>query len=356
MLFLFSGLMPLPSLAGTIEGRVFTESGALKDAKVYVFKDYKDLQEGSFYLISGATDQEGLYKFDLPEGEYYFVAKGSLGDKDFFSYHGGNPISIGNQKMWLPLIANEVKMPVISDAAGSLKGTITFKGEPVKDVHISLYEPGDKSFKGLGFRTERIENGVFNLAVPPNKYVVIARKMEGDHMMRPLKSGDLYCYYPQNPVEVKPGKIIHMELPCSLKGEKTTKGNSYQTVDELRESFRFGIKGKITDRDAKPVQGIYIIAFKGDPSNNFASYRNVQDKANISRTDKNGEYFIPLDSDGFYRIVARNKLGARTGENEFFMLYSGNVRHGFDFKEGQVIDNVNMVIEKTGDVDIGGSK
>jgi hypothetical protein len=207
-----------PALAFTadikIEGKIFTDTGFLKGAKVYLYKSYDDIDSGRIFSTSEPTNEKGLFKLQVPPGEYFFIARGKKDGKDFFVYHGDNPIKV-TENIWLILMANEAKSPEYSEGSTSLKGVVTYKGQIVKDAYISLYTPETKKFKGLGFRTESVNSdGTFDLSIPAGKYVVIGKKMEGGKRIRPLKKGDLYCYYPYNPVEVKSNKAVTIEVPC----------------------------------------------------------------------------------------------------------------------------------------------
>ncbi len=195
------------------------------------------------------------------------------------------------------------------------------------------------------------DDGTFTFLLPPDNYVVIARKMAGDAKVRPVESGDLYCYYPQNPLEIKAGKTARIEVPCYPKGNRSAfaaappiKANDYLTVDKLSGAGKFGIKGKIMDAEHNPVKGIYVLAYKGDSSSTFITYHEIHDTEYIGKTDAAGGYFIPLDSDGSYRLIARSALGGSPQSNELYGVYSGTPWHGVSFKRGRVLDNTDIVV------------
>jgi len=354
---LFCIVLPVFSHAAKIQGRVFTESGPVKGAMVYVYKSYPDIDKGAVFLRSDPSDEQGQYALQVPDGEYYFVARGSKNGKDFFSYVGGNPVNIGKENVWVVFMANESKPPSYSKGASSVKGIVTYKGNPVKGALIAFYTLENRKFKGLGFRTEAVkDDGTFDFSLPPNKYVIIARqKKEGDKTFGPLKSGDLYCYYPGNPVEVKPGRIAQIEVPCYPKVERTTfvaspviKTNDYKTVDKLAGAYNFGIKGRVTNSRGEAVTGIYVLAYKVDPSNTFAlasTFRGTHETENIGKTDEKGSYFIPLDADGDYVIMARYLLGGGTPKvNEVYGFYNNTTRKGVLFIKGHIIDDINITV------------
>lgn len=355
-LFLFILFIPLIAHAVIIEGRVFTESGPMKGAKVYAYKTYEDIKAASAFAISEATDEQGQYKLQVTEGEYYFVTRGSKDGKDFFSYFGGNPVNIGTENVWIAFMANESKPPSYSKGVSSVKGIVTYKGKPVKGALIAFYTSENRKFRGLGFRTEAVkEDGTFDFSLPPNNYVIIARGKKDGEGFGPLKSGDLYCYYPGNPLEIKPDRTAQIEVPCYPKVERTSfvgspmiKTNDYPTIENLAAKYKFGIKGKVTDMKGKAVKGIYVLAYKVDPANTFAlatTFRGTHETENVGKTNESGNYFIPLDADGSYVIMARYILGGGTPKaDEIYGFYNNTNRKGVTFKKGQLIDNINITV------------
>lgn len=351
-------LFPVLALADdiNIEGRVFTEKGPMEGAKVYVYKSYDDFNACTPFLTSEPTDEKGLYKFQLPQGEYYFTAKGNKESKEFFAYHGNNPISVETENIWLTFMANEIKPPAYSDGDTSLKGIVTYKGSPVKDAYITLYSPETKNFKGLGYRTEPINvDGIFNLSLPAGKYIVIAKKKESGKKIRPLKKGDLFCYYPQNPVEIKSNKVVRIEVPCYPKGDRSSfaeappiKANDYITAERLSDKSMSGIKGKVTDLEGNPIAKLFVLAYRSKESI-FLMHHLSERTEYIGETDREGNYFIPIDSDGDFHIVARNTVGESPKSGDVYGLYEGNATHSVSFKNGQIIDNINIVVGRVKD-------
>jgi hypothetical protein len=339
-----------------IEGRVLTEEGPLKGAEVYVYKSYDDIDAGTPFLTSEPTDKQGLYKFQLSQGKYYFTAKGNKEGKEFFAYHGNNPIKVETENIWLTFMANEIKPPAYSDGNTSLRGIVTYKESPVKDAYITLYTPETKKFKGVGYRTESINtDGTFNISLPAGKYIVIAKKKRNGKKIRPLKKGDLFCYYPQNPVEVKLDKVVYIEVPCYPKGDRSSftetppiKSNDFITVEHLDDNPKFGIKGTVIDLEGNPVAGIFVLAYRSKES--VFLMRNLSNRTEyMCETDREGNYFIPIDSDGDYYIVARNSVGGSPKSGDIYGLYEGNATHSVTFKNGQVIKNINIIVGKVKD-------
>jgi hypothetical protein len=357
-IFFFFWLLPALTLANdiNIEGRVFTETGPMEGIKVYVYKNYDDINSGTPFLISEPTDKKGLYRFQLPPGEYFFTAKGNMDGKEFYAYHGKNPIKVETENIWLTFMINETKPPVYSDGDTSLKGVVTYKGSPVKDAYITLYTPETKKFKGLGYRTESINaDGTFNLSLTAGKYIVVAKKKETGKKMRPLKKGDLFCYYPLNPIEVKSNKVVRIEVPCYPKGDRSSfaeappiKTNDYTTVEHLADRTMFGIKGKIRDLEGNPVAKLFVLAYRSKQSPFLMHY--LSDRTEYAgETDREGNYFIPIDADGDFYIIARNTLGGSPRSGDVYGFYEGTATHSVSFRNGQIIENIDIVVGKVKD-------
>lgn len=328
---------------------MFSFDGPVKGAVVYIYNNYGDLYAGTPLRSSQPTDKQGYYSLQVPDGEYYFIAKGLKDGKEFFSYHGRNPFIVKTKNIWLSFMVNEVKPPDYSDGETSVKGIVTFKGSPVKNANVAFYLADTRRFKGLGIKTEHAsENGTFNFYLSPDKYVVIARKMEGNKL-GPLNNGGLYCYYPMNPLEVRQNKTVSIEIPCYPKGERDLfsdapeiKNNNYLTVEKLLESEKFGIKGRVTTVDGRPLAGIHVFAYREEPSSALIKkFYQTEDMEYTGKTDSEGNYFVPINSDGLYHIVARSAFSGKPKTTEVF----GLSKQGIQFNKGQLIENINISVK-----------
>lgn len=341
-----------------IEGRVFTEAGPLQGATVHAYTSYDAVISDRASDISAATSNEGQYKLQLPAGDYYMTAKGSKDGIRYFAYLGANPVHVGKENIWIAFMANEVKKPsysTCSTGGPEVKGVVTYKGKPVKEASIAFYTLDTRKFKGIGYRTESVrEDGAFQFSLPPNKYVIIARKTKGNEI-GPLENGDLYCYYPSNPLEVKADQTVSIKIPCYPKANRTAfaaspaiKANDYPTVEKLADTRTFGIKGKVASSNGKAVKGIYVLAYPVDPANSEAlskTFTGIHEIENVARTDQNGNYFIPLDKDGNYAVIARSLLGSGTPKvDEVYGVYKHTFRKGVLFKKGQTIPNIDITV------------
>jgi hypothetical protein len=342
----------VPASETTIKGRVFTEAGPMPDAKVSAYSSFEDLQNGKPPSAVATTDSEGVYRMGLKPGSYYFVARGDFKGHRYFAYHGANPIKVGDDKFWLALLANPEKPVEYVDGATGIEGSILFKGRPVDGAYVAVYTPG-KKYKGLGIKTESAgTDGHFNLGLLPDRYMVLAKKNFKGMSNRPLQKGDLWCYNSNNPVEVKDGKTTRIELSCFPVNDRSSfatapfvKEDDLKTFAERRSSSGSGIRGQVTDPDGKPIANLAVQAYLlTAPVTQMYHFAHGTEFATI--TDESGMFFIPIDEDGDYGVIARNVLGDGPHRGEIFGFYQGNSRYAVAFKKGAIVENINILADK----------
>ncbi len=355
LLFLLAVLLPVEAFADvSLEGRVFTEQGPLPGARVMLYDRHSDIAAGQPRAVSRETDGNGMYRMKAPSGDYVIVARGEQGGKAFFAYHGNNPIKLDKDGLWAALQAVEVPgPPVYEPGPTGVEGRLLFKGQPVDGAYVALYRPDSKTFKGLGLKTESADStGRFSIAIATGKYVVIGKKMSSGKSNRPLQKGDLYCYYPPNPVEVRDGQVTRFDLSCYPKNDRdafvttpVVKDNELKTVAEQAVISGTGIRGRVMDVSGKPVEGMMVLAYRlASPV--FMMYHVYHGTEYSALTDASGNYFIPIDQDGDYGVVARDILGDGPHRGELYGLYQGNPRHAVTYKNGAMVENISITVGK----------
>ncbi len=353
---------PLLSAEGntkTIEiaGRVFSKYGPLSGAVIEAYSHYADIRSGSPLFSSKPSDKDGLYKLTLPEGKYYFTARGTVNNEDQFAFHGNNPIGITSDDVWIPFMTNKVTQAQYTDGEGLIKGVITLKGKPLKNAYITAYLASAKTFKGLGFKTQSArDDGSFQMSLPVGEYVIVAKRMKDGGGVRPLQRGDLIGYFPGNPVEIRPWQDVQVEVPTYPRGDRTAfidvpeiKDNDFTIIEDLALQTGTGIKGKVVDVNNKPLSGIYVLAYKTTSDTVFQMYHLSHGTQYSSKTDEKGNYFIPVDNSGTYYVVARNILGDGPHRDEIYGLFQGTANHTVLFKEGKHLENIDIVAGVTMD-------
>ncbi|MEW6602379.1 MAG: right-handed parallel beta-helix repeat-containing protein [Nitrospirota bacterium] len=355
---------PGHSDASLVEGIVLSYEGPVETLIVNAYLSFSDMTAGIPAYVSTAGEKKGFYRLDLPPGEYIMTASGKIGNREFFSFHGANPIKVEEQNLWVPFMTVPVANAVVKDSpAARLNGKATFRGRPVEGAQISIYSPTDPTFRGMGFLTSSTDaDGKFRFDPVPGEYVVIARKRKDFIGIRPLRKNDLFCYYPGNPVSVSSQKETEVEIPCypkddleSFLDEKVypsilVKKSANDSI-RLRESLLkeevtiFTIRGRVTDRDGHPMKDLYVMAYKGTSSPMFKMLYLRTMPEYLVKTDADGYYTIHAREEGIYYMVARELIGEAPAKGENYGLFERNANHSVKIEKDS-IDSVNIMVSK----------
>lgn len=335
-----------------IEGRVVFRDEGVKDAFVYAYRTYDELNGNKPFAVSRPTADDGTFKMDLPPGEkILFVAKkraagsedGPLAEGDLGAFHGSNPITVA-PGAYLHVGFSTVKQgkpPTYTDgedpASGSIEGVATFQGEPLEGVRVSIFLLQEGDFRGLGFADSppSRKSGKFRFEyLPETKYYMVARKRTSGQGAGPMKDGDFYGYFLANPVEVHAGKVTHVEF------ELVNKAAEIGKEDSLFRDTGTQLKGRILDKEGKPVKGVYAFAYV----DKVMAHKRPE---SISReVDAEGRYTIFLPTGGVYYIGARSSYGDSPGVGEWYGRYDGSPDHSVKVETGKSLTGVDVVVEK----------
>ncbi|HEY5974377.1 MAG TPA: carboxypeptidase-like regulatory domain-containing protein [Geobacteraceae bacterium] len=207
------GLSSGDAAAAVIEGVVLSSRGPTAGAEVLAYGRYRDIVEGQPVKVSTAGERPGFYRLELPPGRYFLVARGG---EDGFCFHGSNPVEVGGDRLWLPFLLVSGRPPVRTAApATALRGTVSYKGEPVEGAQVELYATADEQFKAVGLRSRTTSaDGSFAFPVAAGSYVVIARKRSATSGSMKLRKGDLFCHAVGNPLKIDSGEEAVISVPC----------------------------------------------------------------------------------------------------------------------------------------------
>jgi len=346
---------PAVSSSSVIEGIVFSEKGPVESPTVYAYKEFRDIRNANPSYISTAGTKKGFYTLQMLPGKYYLVASGMHNSKDYFSFHGANPIEVKDKNLWLPFMAVQRTKEIMTDHSPALlSGKVTFRGSPVANAQVSIYSPADDSFRGMGFLTGTTDdNGQFRLMAEPGEYVIIARKRNSYSGVRPLTKGDLFCYFSGNPATVMHSKETDLEIPCyprdnieafldkKVYSEISIKKSArnltvFQKNNSAEIENLFSIKGRVTDLNGKPLRPLYVMAYKGKPLHMFKMLYVRTMPEYIAKTDENGYYTINAKPGNSYYLVAREFIGKAPVKNEYYGLYENNANHTVGPVKGSV--------------------
>jgi len=347
-------LAPITARAAIVEGIVLTPSGPADKITVSAAADYASLASGIGLILAKPTQKAGQFRFELPQGIYFFTARGEKNGKTVFAYHGVNPVAVTNNYLWLPFFAVEQKPLVLWPGQGQgIGGRVTYKGKNITSGVVSIYPAADKHFRGMGLLSNTIdEEGQFWFDLNAGTYVIIARQRKNDSTMGPLQQGDLFCYPAQNPITVPRDNAVEVEIPCYPKNaisdflntdtidprgrrEKERENASLREIPMMdpgiirarTQKLPAEISGTVSDMKGKPLPGLYVIAYPADIFPYFQMYVVRLITKHIVRTDKDGHYKLDLPGDSSYYLITRERLGEAPVAREYYGLYEGNANH-----------------------------
>jgi len=329
-LFLLSLALPVP--AAVLSGQVKRlPAGERVEVMAYPFSEQRLQGKTPYHVL---VDPEGRFELDLPVGGYFLLARG----ENMFGYYGRNPVAVPEQGLAgvvIPLVAAVSREPGRPAGASSgLAGRVTWQGRPVAGVAINVYSDMARGFRGLGSGMIGFtdEEGRFRLAVAPGRYYLLARKRNAGAPFGPLEAGDLFGFYPGNPVEVKDGRSTHVVIELVEVPEKAP------AADAVIGGTTH-ISGRVLDEEGRPVAGVRVLLYM-DPAM-------IRQPALVSRvTGADGRYDLSFPKGGRYFLVARDMLGGPPSAGQLYGPYQGAPGGMVQVETGAAIEGVDIVVHR----------
>lgn len=347
-----------------LEGRVVLEEkfNYLENARVFAYTSL-DFEKGKYYM-SGLTDKNGNFKLLLPEGQYYVVAKKSIKNEtsfgkietdDYYCYYGGNPVAITSNKTFFIGLNCVQKKNYLSYDTGlqgnvsGIKGKVTYKNEPLSDAYVLAFEDAETSFRGSFYTVSNPSDadGNFEIDLPAGNYYIIAKKMKkgGQPYIHPygkgkitertsltagpLKQDDYYCYYDENPVQVKENSFAVVELPSTVKIGDDTRTHYNMSTGTMK------IEGQILDNNNKPAKGAYAFV---------ALHRLMEDKPEYisNPTGEDGKFVLYVKKSGWYYLGGRDYLGRPMRRGDLWGYYNQAGKNLIKIEENEVLKDITI--------------
>lgn len=274
------------------------QSKNIDGVNILVYKADSIIYKDKFFLNS-LTDNNGIAKFDIPEGKYFFIAEKKIKDGFLFGYYGLNPVHI-RERQNINIILTKYPEDFLKNIPEkSIQGIVYFDNKPIEGVSVYLYLDGASEFKGPPyFYAITDENGFFKIPINEGSYYLIFRK-KNKSSFGPPSSGDLIGFFPQFPLTIdKKGVNIYVSLfKIPAKRELSKNLNIYE------------IKGKVFDKNNMPLEGLYVGLYDNRELLGKPLYVS-------NPTDKNGIFTIFVKEKGSYYMGVRSSLGDTPSDNE----------------------------------------
>lgn len=295
---------------------------------------------------AGVTGRDGVVSFELPPGRYFLVAQWRAdGDYarpiaagDRYAYFGGNPVYLekGEGRELFIGVEEFADPPAgVGEPPGGtgVAGRVTSGGAPAENVFVYAYHRAESAFRDLGFAASAptATDGSFVMELPPGVYYLLARRRAGGGVAGPMRKGDLFGYYPANPVTIVPGTYLRVALPVT-----TLK---LRNVPSYSGKAAASVEGRILGPDGNPRAGVYAALYDNpDLLNRPVFLSDV--------TGADGRFRLPVPLPGVYYLGARNGYGGAPGAGGLYGRYEGNAAHSVTIREGDHLTGIDITVNE----------
>lgn len=320
-----------------LSGRVTFRGAPVPGAVVALHGRYD--RSGAKPVLSTPAAEDGGFRTVVPPGSYYVVAEGALDGSPVFAFSGQNPVRLESGSRWLGMKAVPAETPESlpgkpGDGA-AVSGEVVFRGAPVENAYVYVYSSPDSLFKGMGMAMSPPTgpDGAFEVGdLPESNYYLVARRRGGGGMTGPLEKGDLYGFYPGNPVYLKDATTTRLRMELVEKEKEL----AYSEVTSGTETV---LRGKVVDRTGRPQAGVYAFVYDD------RVFGHQRPSGHSGRTGPDGSFAIYLDRPGTYYLGARERFGDSPKPGERFGFYDGTPDHAVAAPAGGTVDALTVVVE-----------
>ncbi len=322
-------LLSTTAYAATVKGKATVNAEAQAGVEILAYPAGVLTFEAPAAHISAATANDGLFSLELPEGQYYLLARGEA----LSAYYGRNPITVpqkGLENVNLLLTADNLPEPQEAPAIETgIVGSVSLGGRPVQNAIVTVYPDLSSQLKGmgLGMAAPTDQQGYFELPLSSGTYYLVVRVRQSGQMVGPLQAGDLFGYLPENPLVLTAEGLARVHIPLIEVPEKV----------ERHAANLFGntlVTGRVLDLQGAPVAGIKVLLY--DDPMLFVS----------RQTGDDGSYQLSFPKGGHYYLAARSELGGTPAPGELYGRYQGSPDHSIIIKTGKVLDGLEIVVDE----------
>ena len=320
-----------------LSGRVTYRGAPVPGARIALYERYAG--PGIRPVLSVNAGEDGGFRTAVPPGGYYAAAEGTFEKAPVFAFSGQNPVRVESGARWLGMKAVPAEVPStrpgVSGRGAVVRGEVATRGEPVENAYVYVYSGSESLFKGMGIAisTPTGPDGRFEIEnLPESAYFLVARRRGAGGMTGPLDRGDLYGFYPGNPVYLKEGAetLVRLEL---VEKEKAL---SYSEVTSGTETV---LRGRVVDRGGRPQAGVYAFVYDDRVFGHQRPY------GHSGRTGADGTFAIYLDRPGTFYLGARENFGNSPKPGERFGFYDGTPDHAVMAGAGRAVEGLTITVE-----------
>ena len=278
---------------------------------------------------------DGRAVLALAPGVWYLSA--SAASPAVFGWHGANPVQVrGGESLEIAIPAvPAVADPVLTHVAPgeeAVAGEVAGEEGNIARAGVVFYLDAATQFRGPGYlETETDERGGFEARVSPGRYWIVARRRSGQQPFGPLEPGDIFGFYPGNPLEVREGERLEVRIPAV----RVLKKSGWSGPSALRAR----VTGTIRDAAGRPLPGYR--AFLHGKEAMLGKPEFVSEPSGVD-----GGYLIWVDREGTFYLGARAEIGAARGQREAIGFYRGSPDHAIGVRlDGLDLPGRDIVVD-----------
>ncbi len=334
LLFLLSLILSTSAPAASINGKATDDAGSVAGVEVMAYPaDVLTFSVPPAYT-STKTSADGLFSLELPEGQYYLLARG----EHLFTYYGRNPVTVPlNGLEDVNLLMTSDNLPAPNDKANiesGIVGRVSLAGQPVQNAIVTVYPGLSSQLKGMGMAmaAPTDDRGYFELPLGPGTYYLVVRVRRNGQMAGPLKAGDLFGYLSGNPLVVSTGDTVRVHIPLIEVPEKVKRHAANLFGNTL-------VTGRVLDTAGKPVAGLQVLLYDDSMMLNRPLFVS-------QKTGADGSYQLSFPAGGHYYLAARDELGGTPAPGELYGRYQGSPDHSINIETGKALEGIEIVVDE----------
>ena len=282
---------------------------------------------------------DGDFRLDLPPGPYYLMgsARDPVSGRDLFAFWNNNPLQVyGNIPVPITLpFVTATPPPEKVPGQGGIRGRVLLEGKPVPGALVAVFLDACGGFHGLPYAQASPTgvDGVFSLDLEPGKYFVVSRSRgTGEVFQGPLLRGDLSGFYPHNPVILRSGEGLVLDVPV-------VPVNRPRGTGTLVPGETIVVEGRVRTIAGQGAPGVRVVLYDipemlGRPA--FLS----------SPADEAGKYRLEVSRSGTFYAAARSVIGRPPETGELMGFYEGSEDHSLVLKWGDRLEGVDIVVRE----------
>lgn len=204
-------------------------------------------------------------------------------------------------------------------------------GAGVADAYVNIYADTVSNLLGPShtMSSPTDEDGRYQVNLPPGTYFVVARKRGSGNPTGPLSPGDYYSEHQRVVTDVVAGKLAVVDLPVVL-----INNPMFFKRDIASLESDTAIRGRIVDKEGKPVFGAFGMAYSDADLKRLPDYVSTL-------SDSDGRFTIYLPKGGSYYLSARAHVYDMPHPGEPY----GRIEEPVVVKNGESSDEVTIIVE-----------